>query len=606
VSAPSAPLSLAAFAFGRVLKNATLRNLRRLREPRYMVGFLLGAAYFAMIFTRPGGRSGRPPAPFRLPAPGSELLLLAGAAALAVVTLLLWLFRRGEPALGLTEAEIQLLFPAPVSRRALLHYSLLKAQIPALFSAFIITLVTGRRGSGSALLTGAGLWMLLTATHLHNLALSFTKARWSELPTGARRATRAAAFLACVGALAVLLVSLGAGVAAGASGLSAGSVSSPLELGLALRSGPFGALPFALLAPFRWILAPAFAADARSFGLALPGALFLLAALYAWLARTAVRFEEATLAHASRRAALRARRAAGRIETLPSERRRGSVPFPLAPGGRPELAIVWKNLLAWRRISLARQAAGAGALAVALFAGSALLKAPSADAAAAIGSAACLGVTAFLAVVMPLGLRIDLRGDLEYAAVLRTWPIPAGRLVLAELGAPALVAVLHAWAGIGIALAIASGRAARAAYLGTTLASPAAGFLRFEALAPVALTVAIVLPGLVTLSLVAQNASVLAFPAWFPAGRGRAVGLEQSGLRMLTFIGTALVLAVALVPAALLAGPVIFFTLKPLGLWCLPIGAALAVLPMLAETAAGVLLLARLFERFDPSRDLGP
>ena len=610
MSAPSAPVSLALFAGGRVLRNAFRKKLGRLREPRYMVGFLLGAAYFAMIFTRPGNRTGRAAMASRLqsglPAEAADLFLVAGAATLAIVTLLLWLFRKGEPALGLSEAEIQFLFPAPVSRRALLHYALLKAQVPVLFSALIITVVTGRRGIGSSVLTGAGVWLMLTATHLHNLALAFTKARWDELTPTARRATKTAAFSAALAALAVLLVSLGAGLLAGASGLRAGTLPSPDALGLALRDGPFGAVPYALLVPFRWLLAPAFAADAGTFWFAFSRALLLLAVLYAWLATTAVRFEESTLAHATRRAEWRARRASGRVEALPSERRRGSVPFSLAPRGRPEVAIVWKNLIAWKRTSLARQAVAVSCVAATLFAASAAVRAPFADVVAAMGSATCLAVTTLLAVVLPLGFRIDLRGDLEYAAVLRTWPLAANRLVLAELGAPALVAILTSWSGIAIALAISSGRAARAAVLGTPVLERADLFLRFGSLVPVALTVGILLPGLVALVLVVQNAAVLAFPAWFPAGRKRAVGLEQSGLRMLSFIGTSLVLAFALIPAAILAGPVVFFTFKPLGLWSLPVAAVLAALPMLAEAGAGVFLLARLLERFDPARDLSP
>jgi hypothetical protein len=269
---------------------------------------------------------------------------------------------------------------------------------------------------------------------------------------------------------------------------------------------------------------------------------------------------------------------------------------------------VWKNLLAWKRTSLARQAAIVGSLAAALFAASALATTPRADAAAAAGSATCLATTAILALVTPLGFRIDLRGDLEYAALLKTWPLPAERLVLAELGAPAVVAALYAWGGIAIALAIAAGRIARSAFLGTAVASPLVSgsfsFLRLDVLVPVTLTAAIFVPSLVALALVVQNATVLAFPAWFPAGRRRAVGLEQTGLRMLSFLGTSLVLALALVPGALLAGPLIFFTFKAVGLWSLPIGAALAALPVLAEAAGGVFLLARLFERFDPARDV--
>jgi ABC-2 type transport system permease protein len=585
-----------------MLKNAARKKLGRLREPRYMIGFLVGAAYFAMLFMRPS-RAGRPPAP-RFPGHMDEILLVAGAAMLAVVFLLTWLFRKGQPSLGLSEAEIQFLFPAPVSRRTLLHYALLKAQFPVLLSAFILTLVSSRRGSGTAILTGAGLWLVLTAVHFHNLALAFTKARWNELPTASRRATKTAAFAVSACALGILVVTLGTGFfTAAGPGRGAFSLGG---LVTALRSGPFGPAPFALLAPFRWILAPILAPTARAFAQALPPALGLVGALYACVALTAVRFEEATLAQATRRAALRARRDAGRLESLPSETRRGTVPFALTPRGRPEIGIVWKNLLAWNRTSIRRQAAIVASLAAALFSASALLAAPSADLAAALGSAGCLALTALLALLTPLGGRIDLRGDLEYATVLKAWPLPAERLVLAELGAPAAVALLYGWGGIAIALAIVAGRAVRAVFLGAAAAPPlVAPFLRLDALVPVALAEAIFLPALVVAALVVQNASVLAFPAWFPAGRKRAVGLEQTGLRMLSFLGTSLVLGLALIPAALLAGPLIFFAFRPLGLWCLPLAALLAALPVLAEAAAGVFLLARLFERFDPSRETG-
>jgi hypothetical protein len=593
------------FAAKRALRNAARKKAGRLREPRYLVGFLAGAAYFAMLFASPS-RGSRPPAP-RLPGHLNEVLLLAGSAALAAAALLAWLFRKGRPSLGLSEAEIQFLFPAPLSRSALLHYALLKAQLPVLLSAFILTVVSGRRGNGGAILTGLGLWLLLTAIHFHNLALAFTKARFNELPPASRRTAKIAVFAVAGAALGMLVVTFGAGTLAGASGPARG----PFSLGgliASLRSGPFGPAPFAFLAPFRWILAPLLAPTARAFSLALPPAFGLVLVLYACVALTAARFEEATLAQASRRAALRARREAGRLEAPPSEKRRGRVPFRLAPRGRPELAVVWKNLLAWKRTSLARQAAVVGSLAAAFFAASAFLAAPSADAAAAIGSATCLGMTALLALVTPLGFRIDLRGDLEYAAVLKAWPLPAERLVLAELGAPAFVAVLYCWGGIAIALAIAAGRAARAAFLGTALVAPSASasFLRFGVLVPVAFATAVLVPSVVALALVVQNASVLAFPAWFPAGRRRAVGLEQSGLRMLSFLGTSLVLALALVPAALLAGPLILFTFRTLGFWSLPIAAILAALPVLAEALGGVFLLARLFERFDPARDAGP
>ena len=499
MSASSSPLPLVFFAAKRMLRNAARKKLGRLREPRYMVGFLVGAAYFAMLFLRPS-RAGRPPAPPRLPGHLGEILLLAGAAALAAAALLAWLFRKGQPSLGLSEAEIQFLFPAPVSRSALLHYALLKAQFPVLLSALILTIVSGRRGNGTAILTGAGLWLLMTAVHFHNLTLAFTKARWNELPPASRRATKTAAFAVAGSALGMLVVTVGAGVLAGSSGPGRGALSLGGLLGM-LRSGPFGPAPFAFLAPFRWILAPLLAPNSHAFLLALPPALCLLSVLYAFVALTAVRFEEATLAQASRRAALRARRDAGRLEAPPSEKRRGRVPFRLTPRGRPEFAIVWKNLLAWKRTSLALQAATAGALAAAFFAASAFLTVPSADAAAAIGSMTCLGATALLALVTPLGFRIDLRGDLEYAAVLKTWPLP-GRAPRPRRARRAGGSSRSSTAGGESRSPSRSPRGARCEqrFSGTAVAAAAGlgpSFLRFEALVPVALTVAVFLPALV-------------------------------------------------------------------------------------------------------------
>src|ERR1019366_99814 len=269
VSASPSPLPLVFFAAKRMLRNAARKKLGRLREARYMVGFLVGAAYFAMLFMRPS-RAGRPQAPPRLPAHMGEILLFAGAAALAAAALLTWLFRRGQPSLGLSEAEIQFLFPAPVSRRALLHYALLKAQFPVLLSAFILTIVSGRRGNGTAILSGFGLWLLLTAVHFHNLALSFTKARWNALPPASRRATKIAVFAVAGSALGVLAVTFGAGVLAAMSDPGRGSLASLGGLVAALRSWPFGSAPLALLAPFRWILAPLFAPTARAFSLPKP------------------------------------------------------------------------------------------------------------------------------------------------------------------------------------------------------------------------------------------------------------------------------------------------------------------------------------------------
>ena len=105
------------------------------------------------------------------------------------------------------------------------------------------------------------------------------------------------------------------------------------------------------------MLAPALAADSLAFAKALPAALAILAAHYVWVVRANVRYEEAALEGARRAAARLGRRRSGRLQGLPSEARRVNVPFPLPSGGRPELAVFWKNLISRGRVRLSRAAA---------------------------------------------------------------------------------------------------------------------------------------------------------------------------------------------------------------------------------------------------------
>lgn len=68
-------------------------------------------------------------------------------------------------------------------------------------------------------------------------------------------------------------------------------------------------------------------------------------------------------------------------------------------------------------------------------------------------------------------------------------------------------------------------------------------------------------------------------------------------------LATVVLLAFALIPSGLLVAVLFFAAWKTLGIWTLPFAGALAALPLLAEAGAGVFLLAKLFERFDPSME---
>src|SRR6185369_17245842 len=115
----------------------------------------------------------------------AETLLLyelVGALALFLMVLSAWIFPHERAALLFSEAEIAFLFPAPVTRRTLIHFKLLRSQFAILFTTFFLTLVSGRFGQGgNAWIHAAGWWLILSTLSLHTLAASFVRTRLLDL-----------------------------------------------------------------------------------------------------------------------------------------------------------------------------------------------------------------------------------------------------------------------------------------------------------------------------------------------------------------------------------------------------------------------------------------
>ena len=136
-------------------RNRLRARLRRLKEPRYLIGAIAGAAYIYVSFFarfRASGasaarRNGRPPLPASMAA-----LLASGPAlgglALMVVTAVSWIMPFNSGLLDFSEAEMQFLFPAPVPRRQLLIHRMLRSQLGMLFGAAVIGFATGLSLSG--------------------------------------------------------------------------------------------------------------------------------------------------------------------------------------------------------------------------------------------------------------------------------------------------------------------------------------------------------------------------------------------------------------------------------------------------------------------------
>src|SRR5215469_12307797 len=110
------------------IRNRLLMRLRRLKQPKYLLGGIVGALYFYFYFFRymlglPGGR---PRLPFGSGPDTLALYEVLGAGALLISVFLAWVLPHNRAALAFSEAEVAFLFPAPISRRGLIQYKLLR------------------------------------------------------------------------------------------------------------------------------------------------------------------------------------------------------------------------------------------------------------------------------------------------------------------------------------------------------------------------------------------------------------------------------------------------------------------------------------------------
>ena len=105
-------------------------RLRRLRQPKYLIGACVGVAYFWFFFLRPTTRAatGNPVQALTLAFGDGRAELLA-AAGLSLFVLMIWLVPGNQPGLAFSEAEVAFLFPAPLTRRQLIHYKLLDGLV---------------------------------------------------------------------------------------------------------------------------------------------------------------------------------------------------------------------------------------------------------------------------------------------------------------------------------------------------------------------------------------------------------------------------------------------------------------------------------------------
>jgi ABC-2 type transport system permease protein len=561
------------FVTVRSFRNRIVSRLKRLRNVRYLVSFLAGMAYLWFMSFRHlfSGRSPLQRGGISASAFSVDLV----AVLLLSMMILAWALPKQSAGLTFSEAEIQFLFPAPLTRRQLLLYKVLRAQPQVFISAALMTFFLFR---GAKFI---GLWACFIVLSVYFTFVALARARLKLLGVGFL--VRLPAVAAAAVGLWVLLwrtVDLAALRGAGAR----------------LRPGRIPDLPSLFHGP---------AADTilfvpRFFGqavlpssipqlLASCGVLLVAALLFFELAaRTNIAVEEASIHASAKREARRARMSEQRIGkhvTFP----RIPPPFRIPPRARPEVAIYWKNVTAGLRISspwlLIMAVCALYFLGQSFYSTEPAVRVMLASISLALAATfPFLGSTVFTQ---------DMRLDLQRIELLKSYPISGERLVAAEIAGP-----LTFVAAVELMLLSVAAIILRAAEL------PAK--MRFLA-SPEFVVIALLLATPVCAAqLLIRNAVPILLPGWAMRAPDEQRGFIVMGQRLLTLAGNLLVLLFVLLPAACIVVPGLLMA----KFWfhdSMPVVALTTVLAtalLFFEVWLGIRFLGRQFEKIDVTNEL--
>ncbi len=572
------------------VRNRLLARFRRLKQPKYLAGAVVGGVYFYFYFFRWmfAGRGRHSLAAGAATPLDPQLYELLGAFLLFVVVLLAWVLPHQRAALAFTEAEVAFLFPAPITRRGLIQFKLLRSQAGIFLTTVLLAFLTNRFGIGGKMVIHlAGWWLMLSLLNLHFLGSSF--ALTALMDRGLAHWKRR------LGVLAVVLAGVGVVVAWAVRALPPLTADRLVDLDAILDyarqvlvSGP---LPY-LLYPFRLVVRPYLAANPLDFLVALGPVLLLLVAHYWWVMRADVAFEEGSVEAARKLAekvaALRSGKWSGGGRKIKSKR----APFALASIGPRPVALLWKNLLGAGQAFTLRLWITLAAIGVGVSFG---LHGASAESSWRLVAGSIAGMMGIMLLMMgPQIIRQDFRQDLPQSDLLKVYPLRGWQVALGEILAPAVILTGVQW----LLLLVAAGGFWRA---GIDLSS--------ALLLAMTVGAAILLPMFNVISLLIPNAAVLLFPGWFQTGKDAPQGIEATGQRLIFALGQLLALVVALVPA----GGVFVGILLLFKFWfanyagslvlAVPIAAAAATVVLTAEAGLGIMLLGWLFERLDISAE---
>jgi len=573
------------------LRNALRERIRRLRQPKYFFAAVVGVAYFYFFFFRHVAARHNPlPVRPALPvavADWSSLLEPLGALALFTAVMVAWIFPSSRAALAFTEAEVAFLFPAPVTRRTLVYFKLIKSQLSILISSLILTLISNRWSflGGSMWMHAVGWWLVFSIYNLHLIGASFARTRLLDFGVDALKRR-----IVAVGALVVLgLVTWFwmRRTLPAPSDADFSSVESLVDYVKAVLATP----PLAwVLLPFRLVIRPFLAVSLTGFLTVLWPVLILLALHFFWVVRSDVAFEEASVALSQKRAERQAAMRAGKWSVgAPTKKRRE--PFVLSAKGAPSIAFLWKSLISAGPLYYPKNWLVLG---IVLSGGVVWLGHDP------IYRPFLTGIGAFSGALVAYGLFfgpvLSRRGTgqlLERFDLLKSYPVRGWQAVLGELLCPVTILCAFEWVCLAL-LALAIG-----------CARPG-GDMTAMVIGTGAVSAALLMVPLVGLLFALNFAGILYFPAWLSNSTQQGAGIEKVGQRLIFFVGYLVVLVGALLPAVGLgAVPFLLVWLfsEQLAL-AIALGSITACAALVGEFAIAMWWLGRRFERFDLSVEM--
>ena len=493
------------------------------------------------------------------------------AAFVALIPMLLaWALPDQGGGLVFSEAEIQFLFAAPVSRRQLLIYKVLRQQPPILISALLMSFF----GFGSSRFIG--IWLAFVTLSLYFTTVGLARARLKLAGIG---------FLWRLLFVLAALAGLGAMVIHGFDAMPHLTRYDPQVLHLLdqpLRTPAFRVILF-VPRLFAAAVLPNSLTQLALASLALAVTAFVLLQIAAQLN---VAFEDASIHAAGKKQnyveRLRGFRSGQRV-IFP----RFPTPFRLPASPSPELAILWKNLIATLRISIVFMIVILGVFAILL--GESLF-AP----AAIRGGAATLAlfICCFFPLVASNILSQDLRLDLQRIEILKSYPISGERLIAAEIAAPLTIMSV-------VELLLLTG-----SLLILHLPNETAALQRI-ATPEFAVVVLLFAIPICAMQLLIRNAAAVLFPAWALRSPDDQRGFAVMGQRVVVLAGNLLILTISLIPPAILVLIGWFVSRSFQATFAVPFATVPAVALLVGEVWLGIKMLGAQFERIDVTNEMG-